>query len=58
MVDLEAAASEPLDLEAVVVVDMRDADLLDGDDQHLLVERVGVLDLGAERQRRRLLARG
>ena len=54
MRDLEPAA-EMLDREPLVVVDVRDADLIYGDDQDLLVERVGVLDFGAESQRRGLL---
>ena len=51
MADVEAAWSELLDGEPVVVVDVRDADRVDRDDEDPLVERVGVLDLGTERQR-------
>ena len=47
--------AEPLDGEPLVVVDARDADLIDGGDEGPVVERVGVIDFGAEGQRRRLL---
>ena len=55
--DLEQAVAEHRHREAIGAVAIRDADRLDRDDQHLLVQRMVVLDLGAERERRRLACR-
>ena len=53
----EAAAAEVLDDEPLAGLDVRNADRVDRDDHDPLMQRMGVLDLGAQRERRRVLAR-